>query len=479
MRTARLSFMVAALVVACFTAAASMAQNTIVRDSLFKETDAAFAEALKAHANWLAPMNYTEAADYYRRADSSFNRGRSTESVRRTLVQANEALRKAMESTRIAEVTLATVIKARTDAESADAENFASKFWQEGTRRFSVAAKRLEQGNVKRAQVTGAEAEKILREAELEAIKANYLNGARTLLTQAEQSGVERYAPKTLTKARQLLEQASTELTQSRYDPDLPRRMAREAQYEASHAIYLADLIRKTRNRQLDIEDVLLELETPVIEIGSALDMAVRMDKGYQAPTAEIIKQVTELRVSSENMTQDLGQLNMELAELQEELGGTSERMQAHERVRQQMSQLESLFQPGEARILREQNDVVVRLTGLSFRSGQWVIDSEYFDLLRQVQDAIDTFPNSTVVVQGHTDSNGADDANRGLSQRRADAVRQYLQANMGLPAWRLDAVGYGETKPVANNETSEGRAYNRRIDILIQPQNEGRASAN
>jgi OOP family OmpA-OmpF porin len=207
--------------------------------------------------------------------------------------------------------------------------------------------------------------------------------------------------------------------------------------------------------------------------------MAVRMDKGYQAPTAEIIKQVTELRVSSENMTQDLGQLNMELAELQEELGGTSERMQAHERVRQQMSQLESLFQPGEARILREQNDVVVRLTGLSFRSGQWVIDSEYFDLLRQVQDAIDTFPNSTVVVQGHTDSNGADDANRGLSQRRADAVRQYLQANMGLPAWRLDAVGYGETKPVANNETSEGRAYNRRIDILIQPQNEGRASAN
>jgi outer membrane protein OmpA-like peptidoglycan-associated protein len=115
----------------------------------------------------------------------------------------------------------------------------------------------------------------------------------------------------------------------------------------------------------------------------------------------------------------------------------------------------------------------------LSFSSGQAVIETEYFDLLRKVQDAIDTFPESTVVVQGHTDSHGADSTNQGLSQQRADAVRRYIESNMGLPAWRVDAVGYGETKPVANNETAEGRARNRRIDILIRPHTEGRYSAN
>jgi OOP family OmpA-OmpF porin len=479
MRTARLGITVTAVAVAILSATVAIAGNTIVRDSLFKETDAAFVEALAAHTDWLSPTVYSEAADFYRRADTNFSRGRSTESIRRDLVRANESLRQAMETTRIAEVTLATAIKARSDAESADAENFAPKLWKQGTQRFAIAAKRLEQGNVKRAQENGAEAEKILRQAELEAIKTNYLNGARALLAQAEQSGVERYAPKTLHRARDLVNQASTELTQSRYDPDLPRQLAREAQYEASHALYLAELIRQTRNRQVDMEDVLLELETPVIEIGSAIDMAVKMDQGYQAPTAEIVKQVTELRNSSETMTQELELLRSQVADLQEELGGTSKRVQAQERDRQQMAQLEALFEPGEARILRERKDVVVRLTGLSFRSGQAVIEAEYFMLLRKVQDGINTFPGATVVVQGHTDSNGADDTNRSLSQRRADSVRQYLQSNTGMPAWQLDAVGYGETKPVANNETADGRARNRRIDILIKPQSEDRYSSN
>lgn len=476
-----IGFRIAAITatVACLFAGAVLAENSVVRDSLFKNTDVMFTAAVEAHVDVLAPTSYAEAADWYRRADDKFNRGRKIDGIRRDLVKANDALRKGMQSARIAEVTLSSVIKARADADSADAANFAPEFWQQGVRKFALAAKRLEQGNIKRAQENGVQAEKALRKAELEAIKANYLNGARALLNQADRAGVERYAPKTLTKARNLLTQASKELTESRYDPDLPRRLAREAQYEAGHAIYIGDVIKRTRSKQLDLEEVLLEMETPVIEIGAALDMAIQMDRGYQEPTAEITKRVTELREGSDSMTQELELLRFQVAELQEELGGTSKRVQAQELVRRQMAELEALFDSEEARILRERDDVVLRMTGLSFRSGQAVIETQYFGLLRKVQDAINTFPNSTIVVQGHTDSNGNDNANRMLSQQRADAVRQYLESNMGLPAWRLDAVGYGETKPVANNETVEGRARNRRIDILIQPQTEGRYSSN
>jgi outer membrane protein OmpA-like peptidoglycan-associated protein len=72
-------------------------------------------------------------------------------------------------------------------------------------------------------------------------------------------------------------------------------------------------------------------------------------------------------------------------------------------------------------------------------------------------------------VVEGHTDSYGSDSANFILSQDRADAVRQFLIGNMGIDPERLSSIGYGETRPVATNETAEGRARNRRIDLVLR----------
>ena len=83
----------------------------------------------------------------------------------------------------------------------------------------------------------------------------------------------------------------------------------------------------------------------------------------------------------------------------------------------------------------------------------------------------MDVFPRSLVVVEGHTDSYGGDVSNMALSRSRAEAVGEYLSAELGVPAFRVSAVGYGETRPIANNETSQGRARNRRIDVRIEPQ--------
>jgi OOP family OmpA-OmpF porin len=79
-------------------------------------------------------------------------------------------------------------------------------------------------------------------------------------------------------------------------------------------------------------------------------------------------------------------------------------------------------------------------------------------------------FPACTVLVEGHTDSHGSDELNQKLSQERADAVKQYILANMDLPPSSIDAAGFGESKPIASNETPEGREKNRRIDLVITP---------
>lgn len=86
-----------------------------------------------------------------------------------------------------------------------------------------------------------------------------------------------------------------------------------------------------------------------------------------------------------------------------------------------------------------------------------------YPELDRVVTFMNQTAPSATGIVEGHTDSQGADAANMALSQRRADAVLKYLVGH-GVSSSRLSAKGYGETQPVADNSTSEGRALNRRV---------------
>ena len=105
------------------------------------------------------------------------------------------------------------------------------------------------------------------------------------------------------------------------------------------------------------------------------------------------------------------------------------------------------------------------------FDSGRATIQGRSFDVLNQVASVMRSQRQIRLLrVEGHTDSRGNDDANLELSQRRADAVKVYLEGR-GIDAGRLQAVGYGETKPIADNDSSAGRADNRRVEFFIAEQ--------
>jgi OOP family OmpA-OmpF porin len=82
-------------------------------------------------------------------------------------------------------------------------------------------------------------------------------------------------------------------------------------------------------------------------------------------------------------------------------------------------------------------------------------------------------FPQTTTVVEGHTDSVGTEAYNQQLSERRAMAVRGVLVEQYGIQGGRVDAIGYGEARPVADNETEAGRAINRRVEAAVEAQME------
>jgi OmpA-OmpF porin, OOP family len=95
-------------------------------------------------------------------------------------------------------------------------------------------------------------------------------------------------------------------------------------------------------------------------------------------------------------------------------------------------------------------------------------IKPKYHDQIKQVSDFMTTYPETTAVIEGHTDNVGTADYNEKLSLRRAESVRQYLVDKLGISPARLKSVGYGFNKPIADNGTAEGRAKNRRIDAVI-----------
>jgi len=104
----------------------------------------------------------------------------------------------------------------------------------------------------------------------------------------------------------------------------------------------------------------------------------------------------------------------------------------------------------------------------IRFESGRATIDPDSAGLLDRLIETALRCPSTNIEIAGHTDGDGGDELNQALSERRAQAVMEYL-VKAGLPADRFTATGYGSTQPVASNDTDEGKAQNRRIDFLVR----------
>ena len=112
-------------------------------------------------------------------------------------------------------------------------------------------------------------------------------------------------------------------------------------------------------------------------------------------------------------------------------------------------------------------DEVSMAAAGIYFETGKDVIKAESFENLDKLVTILTNNANLKATIEGHTDDQGEAKANMKLSQSRADAVKRYLE-NKGIAGNRLSAKGFGETQPIADNSTEEGRALNRRVDFKL-----------
>jgi outer membrane protein OmpA-like peptidoglycan-associated protein len=111
--------------------------------------------------------------------------------------------------------------------------------------------------------------------------------------------------------------------------------------------------------------------------------------------------------------------------------------------------------------------------SNITFDSGGHTLSSSFFEVMDSVVLVVQEFEKTIIVSAGHTDSKGSDSYNQALSERRANSVAEYL-LKKGVVEARIESVGFGESQPVADNGSAEGRAFNRRVEISLFPISEG-----
>ncbi len=436
--------------------------------------DAAYA----AQAPLLAPDQYEDAESLGARAErlARSGAGGADEAMQEAIALFTTARDLAEQRARF----LNPALTARDNALAAGANTRDNEYWEQAEEALRDAVDALERKRDEPAR-TNAEAARLnYDQAELQALQDRTLRTARERLIAADKLRAKRYAPVTLARGYELVNEARALLEQDRNARDEAKRLSARAAAYAERAIQITELARAKPSyediilaweRRLDAALQETELEPPV-----SLDPDLRSEL--------LNEEIERLRIEEAALASQLADsqqfiaaLEEEIRDLDEKLGGASAerralimQFEAQARAQEQLEQAKQTFTPDEAQVFTQSGDIVVRLIGLKFRSGAAALPPDSEELLQKLAGVIAIYPNSALTVEGHTDSQGSESGNLQLSQARADAVLNELVGKYRIGALRISAIGYGETRPVANNETNAGRERNRRIDLLITP---------
>ena len=204
----------------------------------------------------------------------------------------------------------------------------------------------------------------------------------------------------------------------------------------------------------------------------SEQESAARTQAERDRIAAEIEKMKTDLEVTRKAAEEAQKAAEMERQRLEEQRRAADARAAELAREREGRQQAEDALRVTLSQLAQVREDargLILTLPGsIYFEVNKTEVKPAMRERLSQIAKALATVGNRHVLVEGHTDSSGADEYNLKLSRLRAEAVRSILIAG-GVSADRIESQGYGKTRPVASNATATGKAQNRRVEIVIQ----------
>ncbi|MBI5553021.1 MAG: OmpA family protein [Desulfobacterales bacterium] len=426
----------------------------------------------------LSPTWFRKAQASHARAQKGLEQGAAADAILEHIARARAELQQADVVAIRCRDQLEETIQSREAARAVDAQQFGTAY-ASAEEAFLKLTQALEDGEFEYARQNRKAATETFRALELRAIDHAALSDVRALLAQAEQSGVPQDAPNSFAQAREAMAQAEAHIAANRYDQGTIRLKADTARFMTQRAMTLAQTSRKLE--EMAPEEIALWIESMLSETSTRLKTEDRRNQPFEQQQEAILAGVAALQSASNGAVQKEETIQKLMGRMADLEGSSQQarldaaRLAAEKRFNETFSQVQEYFRADEAEVYKQKDQLVIRLKGMRFGVGKSEITPENYDLLAKVQKAIAAFGKPQVVVEGHTDATGSVPKNEALSQSRAEAVRQYLLANSTVQADRITAMGFGATRPIASNDTAEGRAQNRRIDVIIQPQKPGR----
>lgn len=379
--------------------------------------------------------------------------------------QAQASLDQANRSAVVARDELAIVLKARNRALSAAADKKNPKAFNDLEEDLAELGDMVASGDIADVREDRRALAKRYAQLELAALKNATAKDAEDRISEAKLRGAEDYAPRTLAQAASEVKLANRVLES---DADAKEKAAGHAQkaYQlANRAIQITEIIKEFKQSDMTDEQIVLWYQT---QLANAVAPVVSNPDFSQANKTLIRGLATDIQLLV-NKTQEYEQtLEQTRQQYASEMAVNEAQRQLQSEFESRFRTIQNTFTDSEAEVYRQGNNVLIRSYGFSFPTGGSEIQSDNFPLLKKIIAATGQFPDSNIQVSGHTDNRGSDELNMTLSGQRADKVARFLVEVGNLAESRVSNIGYGKTRPVASNETREGRAANRRVEVLI-----------
>lgn len=352
--------------------------------------------------------------------------------------------------------------------------------WREAENILIAAAQKLETGRTESAQSQAREAIPAFQQARFNAMRDDLVGLADSLRVTLQADKAELYVPRSWVRTVDAIGAAEDLLRQRNEIEDDVRAAGDRAVMEARHARFLLDRIRAACDGKAPdrLESMVLGWEEATRRVLVAMGLDATFEEGLGPALAKIETEGTalrrerdQLRVSTNVRAGTADSLAVRVQDLRDRLQDEKLQVAALERSLasyRKVEDIQRMFLRNEGRVLLDGPDVVLRLHGVQFASGSADLPPSAGPLLDKVVAAIKMLPGARVIVEGHTDSQGRPETNQQLSQDRAIVVRDYLASHAGIDPAAITATGYGSGRPVASNDSAEGRALNRRIEIII-----------
>ena len=457
--------------------------NTASAQEEVSKFDADLNVALSSQVDVLSPRNFKEAKESLNDAKSSLAKQKDAKDTLHKVAEGRAYLDRANEFSRLSHANIEEVIVARQQAISAGAPGLLASDFRKADETLIAATSRIEENELKTASENRSALQLKYLDLELRSIKQSRLGGARATITQAVKEGAKDLSPRTLAIAEKSIQDTDAFITGNRHDTARITERADESRKSAEHVLKIA---RDSKaGKQSSAEDQALRMEGEQNKVADKETQILDKDSQLVNKQAQLNDNQARLDSSQAQLADNKVVLSSnqvllaEGASANQALAARNANLASDKAFNARFEEARAEFTRSEAEVYKQGNTLTIRLRGLEFPVAQAILRDGNFPLLAKVQKVINGFGKSSVIVEGHTDSVGGKVRNEKLSTDRAQAVRDYFLANTGGHPLNVQAIGYGFQKPLASNKTANGRAQNRRVDVLIQAESPPATTSN